>query len=245
MADFVLVHGAWQGAWCWQRILAALRAKGHRVFAVTLTGVGDRGHHMSPSIRLATHIDDVAAVIETEELTQVVLVGHSYGGLLITAVADRYPQRIAHLVYLDAIVPRSGESWSSFHDESTRQARRAGITRDGAMPPLPASAFGLTGEDAAWVDRRQRPHPGGVYEDALHFDEARVASLPRTFVDCTTPALPTVNKSRVRVRSEPGWRVIEIATGHEAMISAPSQLVDIVTEAARSNEAAERAEPPP
>ena len=133
---------------------------------------------------------------------------------MITAVADRYPQRIAHLVYLDAIVPRRGESWSSFHDESTRQAGRAGITRDGAMPPLPASAFGLTGEDAAWVDRRQRPYPGGVYEDALHFDEARMASLPRTFVDCTTPALPTVNKSRVRVRSEPGWRVIEIATGN-------------------------------
>jgi len=235
MSDFVLVHGAWQGSWCWQKILPELWTKGHRVFAVTLTGVGERAHHMSSSIRLATHIDDVAAVIETEELTRVVLVGHSYGGLLITAVADRYPTRIAHLVYLDAIVPHSGESWSSFHDEGTRQARRAGIARDGAMPPLPASAFGLLGEDAAWVNRRQRPHPGSVYEDVLHFDEARVASLPRTFVDCTTPALPTVNKSRLRVRSELGWRVTEIATGHDAMISAPSQLVDVLVEAACSN----------
>jgi pimeloyl-ACP methyl ester carboxylesterase len=195
---------------------------------VTLSGVGERAQQLSPSIRLATHIDDVAAVIETEELTRVVLVGHSYGGLLITAVADRQPHHIAHLVYLDAIVPHSGESWASFHDEPTRRARREGIARDGAMPPLPASAYGLTGEDAAWVDRRQRPHPGGVYEDALHFDEARVARIPRTFVDCTSPALPTIDRSRARVRSEPGWRIVEIPTGHDAMISASSRLVDVL-----------------
>ena len=234
MTDFVLVHGAWHGAWCWKRILPSLWAKGHRAFPVTLTGVGDREHLMSPTIRLATHIDDVAAVIETEELKRVVLVGHSYGGLLITAVADRFAERVVRLVYLDAIVPHSGESWSSSHDESARQARRAGIARDGVIPPPPASAFGLTGEDAAWVDRRQRPHPGAVYEDVLHFDEARVASLARTFVDCTSPALPTIEKSRERVRSEPGWQVIEIATGHDPMISAPDKLLDILDQAGSS-----------
>ena len=234
MTDFVLVHGAWHGAWCWKKILPSLWAKGHRAFPVTLTGVGDREHLMSPTIRLATHIDDVAAVIETEELKRVVLVGHSYGGLLITAVADRFAERVVRLVYLDAIVPHSGESWSSSHDESARQARRAGIARDGVIPPPPASAFGLTGEDAAWVDRRQRPHPGAVYEDVLHFDEARVASLARTFVDCTSPALPTIEKSRQRVRSEPGWQAIEIATGHDPMISAPAQLLDILEQAGRS-----------
>ena len=234
MTDFVLVHGAWHGAWCWQKILPSLWAKGHRAFPVTLTGVGEREHLMSPNIRLATHIDDVAAVIETEELTRVVLVGHSYGGLLITAVADRYAERIVGLVYLDAIVPRSGESWSSSHDETARQARRAGIARDGVIPPPPASAFGLTGEDAAWVDRRQRPQPGGVYEDVLRFDEARVAGLARTFVDCTSPALPTIEMSRRRVRSEPGWQVIEIATGHDPMISAPDQLLRILDQAGRS-----------
>jgi len=125
MADFVLVHGAWHGSWCWRKILPMLWTKGHRAFAVTLTGLGDRVHLMSPSIRLATHIDDVAAVIETEELKRIVLVGHSFAGMLVTAVADRYPDRIAHLVYVDAIVPHSGESWSSFHDESARATRRA------------------------------------------------------------------------------------------------------------------------
>jgi pimeloyl-ACP methyl ester carboxylesterase len=234
MTDFVLVHGAWHGAWCWRKILPSLWAKGHRAFAVTLTGVGEREHLMSSSIRLTTHIDDVVSVIETEELASLVLVGHSYAGLLITAVADRYAERIVRLVYLDAIIPHSGESWSSSHNESTRQARRADIARDGAIPPPPASAFGLTGEDAAWVDRRQKPHPGGVYEDVLQFDEARVASLSRTFVDCTSPALPTIEKSRQRVRSEPGWKVIEIATGHDPMISAPIQLLDILDQAGRS-----------
>jgi pimeloyl-ACP methyl ester carboxylesterase len=235
MADFVLVHGAWHGAWCWRKVLPILWSKGHRAFAVTLTGVGEREHLMSPSISLATHIDDVKSVIETEELARLILVGHSYAGLLITAVADRCAERIVRLVYLDAIIPHSGESWSSSHNESARQARRADIARDGVIPPPPASAYGLSGEDAAWVDRRQRPHPGGVYEDIVKFDESLVASLPRTFVDCTSPALPTIEKSRQRVRSEQGWQVIEIATGHDPMISAPSQLLDILEQAGRSN----------
>jgi pimeloyl-ACP methyl ester carboxylesterase len=235
MTDFVLVHGAWHGAWCWRKILPTLWADGHRAFAVTLTGVGERAHLMSPSIRLATHIEDVASVIETEELARFVLVGHSYGGLLITAVADRYAERIARLVYLDAILPRSGESWSSSHDESARQTRRAGIARDGVIPPPAAAAYGLTGADAAWVDRRQRPHPGAVYDDAMHFDEARVAGLSRTFVDCTSPALPAIERSRQRVRSEPGWQVVELATGHDPMISAAAQLLDILDQVARSN----------
>jgi pimeloyl-ACP methyl ester carboxylesterase len=234
VADFVLVHGAWQGAWCWRKILPVLWTRGHRAFAVTLTGVGDRAHHLSPSIRLTTHVDDVAAVVETEELTRAILVGHSYGGLLITAVADRLFERVAHLVYIDAIVPRSGESWSSIHDEPTRAARREGIAGEGAMPPLDPSAYGLSGADAEWVRRRQRPQPGGMYDDALHFDEARVASLPRTFIDCISPALPTLAISRKRARADPAWRVITIETGHDAMISAPERLLGILGDVAAS-----------
>ena len=228
MAEFVLVHGAWLGAWCWKRLLAPLWSAGHRVFPVCLTGVGERVHQLAPSIRLATHIDDVAAVIETEELARVILVGHSYAGLLITAVADRMPARITQLVYVDAIVPRSGESWSSFHDEATRKARREGIAQTGTIPPAEPAAFGLAGADAEWVGRRQRPHPGGMYEEPLQFDEARVAARPRTFVDCNRPALPTIAVSRTRVRSEPGWRIVEIATGHTPMVSAPESLLDVL-----------------
>lgn len=240
MGDFVLVHGAWQGAWCWRKVMPSLWRTGHRAFAVSLTGVGERAHHLSPSIRLETHVNDVQAVVECEELERAILVGHSYGGLLITAVAERVPERVAHLVYLDAIVPRNGERWASIHDEETRAGRREGIARTGAMPPMDASAFGLTGADASWVNRRQRPHPGTLYEEVLRFDESRVARIPRTFVDCTSPALHSVALSRKRVRSEPGWSVVTLATGHDAMISAPKELLAVLASVAALTDDAAR-----
>lgn len=223
MANFVLVHGAWHGAWCWSRVLPGLWAAGHRAWAVTLTGVGERAHLLSPSITLDTHVQDVAAVIEAEELDRVVLVGHSYAGMVVTGVAERLAPRIAHLVYLDAVVPEPGESWSSGHSPETREARRATIAATGTLPPADPAVLGLSGADADWVARRMTPQPGGVYDTPLHFDAARLAALPRTFIDCTDPALATIDTSRRRVRAQPGWRVVEIATGHDAMISAPAE----------------------
>lgn len=225
MADFVLVHGAWHGAWCWKRVIAPLWAAGHRVFAVTLTGVGDRAHLLNRHVTLDTHIADVAKVFETEELLDAVLVGHSYGGMVITGVADRIPARLRHLVYLDAMVPHPGESWSASHSPDTRAARCKAIAEQGSLPAPDPAAFGLEGDDRAWVARRQTPHPGGCYDTPLHFDAEALASLPRTFIDCNAPALPTVAVARQRVRAEPGWNVIEIATGHDAMISAPEPLL--------------------
>lgn len=224
MSDFVLVHGAWHGAWCWKRVLPSLWAAGHRAFAVSLSGVGERAHQLSPDIRLATHIADVRAVIEAEELHQAILVGHSYAGMVITGVADLVHERLAALVYLDAVVPLSGESWSSRHAPETQAQRRAAIAEQGCIPAAPPSLFGLEADDADWVARRQTPHPGGVYDDPLHFDEARWARLPRHFIDCTQPALATIAVARQRVREQPGWQLREIATGHDAMVSAPLHL---------------------
>jgi pimeloyl-ACP methyl ester carboxylesterase len=232
MTDFVLVHGAWQGGWCWQRVLPALWAAGHRAFAVTLSGLGERAHLLSGAITLQTHINDVLGTIEAEELRDVVLVGHSYAGIVITGVADRLAggpeRRLARLVYLDAVVPNPGESWSSGHNAETRAARREAIARLGSLPPPDPAIFGLAGADRDWVARRQTPQPGAVYDATLHFDAARVASIPRTFIDCTSPALATIATSRQRVRSEPGWQVVEIATGHDAMVSAPDELLRIL-----------------
>lgn len=232
MADFVLVHGAWHGAWCWKRILPGIWQAGHRAFAVTLTGTGERAHQLAPGITLRTHIDDVAAVIEAEELQQAVVVGHSYGGMVITGVADRMPGRIGRLVYLDAVVPLPGESWSSGHPAQTQAQRRQAIAATGSIPPADPALFGLEGDDAQWVARRQTPQPGGVYDDPLHFDAARVSALPRTFIDCNAPALATIAPMRERVRKEPGWRVHEIATGHDPMISAPEELLRVLLSAA-------------
>ena len=228
MADFVLVHGAWQGAWCWKRILPGLWRAGHRAFAVTLTGTGERAHQLSPDITLHTHIDDAAAVIEAEELQQAIVVGHSYGGIVITGLADRMPERIARLVYLDAVVPFPGESWSSGHPAQTQAQRREAISTTGSIPPADPALFGLTGEDAQWVARHQTLQPGGVYDDQLHFDVARVEALPRTFIDCTSPALATIAVMRERVRQQPGWHIHEIVTGHDAMISAPEELLRLL-----------------
>jgi pimeloyl-ACP methyl ester carboxylesterase len=240
MANFVLVHGAWHGAWAWRRVVDALHAQGHRALAVTLTGVGERVHLMSSLITLETHIDDVANTLEAEELQDVVLAVHSYAGMIGTAIADRMPRRLRHLVYVDAVVPKPGESWSSTHASATREARLAAAqaSPEFSFPPPDPSVFGLAAEDHAWVQRRQTPHPGHTYQAPLQFDPKRVASVPRTFIDCVQPRLATIDSIRPRVRDTAFWdgewmrgggaRVQELATGHDPMISAPQELARLL-----------------
>lgn len=242
MAHFVLVHGAWHGAWCWQRVTATLQQAGHRVHAVTLTGVGERAHLLSPSITVDTHICDVINLIEAEELQDVVLALHSYGGLLGTAVADRIPQRIKHLVYVDAILPEPGESWSSTQSAATQQERMAAAQASPhfSLPPPDPAKFGLQGADRDWVMRRQTPHPGNTYQAPIQFDVQRVAAIARTYVSCTQPALASIDPSRLRARDAtcwggawlPGSRFVELATGHDPMVSAAPALSQILLESA-------------
>jgi pimeloyl-ACP methyl ester carboxylesterase len=242
MADFVLVHGAWHGGWCWRDVVRTLAAAGHRAHAVTLTGLGERAHLLSPLITLETHISDVLNAIEAEEMQDVVLAVHSYAGMLGTAVADRAGQRLKHLVYVDAVVPKPGESWSSTHASATREARLAAAqaSADFSFPPPDPSVFGLQAEAHDWVKRRQTPHPGHTYQAALQFEPARVAAVPRTFVDCTQPALGTIDVIRQRVRDPRFWdgawqggagaRLVELATGHDPMVSEPQALTRILLE---------------
>jgi pimeloyl-ACP methyl ester carboxylesterase len=245
MANFVLVHGAWHGAWCWQRVVARLAAQGHRVHAVTLTGVGERVHLMSPLITLETHIADVANAIAFEELQDVVLAVHSYAGMIGTAIADRMPERLRHLVYVDAVVPKPGESWSGTHASATREARLAAAqaSPDYSFPPPDPGVFGLAAGDHAWVKRLQTAHPGHTYQAPLQFDPQRVAGVPRTFIDCTTPPLGTIDVIRRRVRDPRYWdgawaggagmQVVELPTGHDPMVSAPDDLVRLLGDCAR------------
>jgi len=236
-SNFILVHGSWHGAWCWSRVLPLLQEAGYAAHAITLTGVGERAHLLSNDINLTTHVNDVLGLIEAEELTNIVLVGHSYGGRVITGVADVLltagKVKLQHIVYLDAVVPTSGESWSSTHAPEVIAARIQAAKDFGkqhgvdAFPPPDASVFGLTGDDAVWVNRRQTPQPLGVYLDGQVFDEVRLAKLPRTFIDCTTPALATIAVFRERVRADKSWCVVEMATGHDPMVSHPKELTDI------------------
>jgi pimeloyl-ACP methyl ester carboxylesterase len=236
---FVLVHGAWGGAWIWKRVLAPLRAAGHEVHAVTLTGDGERAHLRRPDIGLADHVADVLGLVDAEELDGFTLVGHSYGGAVITAATGRLLARPAGgrpraLVYIDAMVPLPGESWSSTHTPELQAQRLATAAQhDNALPPPDPAAFGLDGPDRDWLLRRQVKHPFGMYRDAIEFDGERWAALPRWFIDCTTPAFPTIAEPRRRVRQQPGWTVREMATGHCPMVSKPAELVELLLEAAR------------
>ena len=242
MANFVLVHGAWHGAWCWRRVIDQLQQQGHRACAVTLTGLGERAHLLSPAITLETHIEDLRQLIETEELSDVVLAVHSYAGMIGTAIADRMGERLKHLVYVDAVIPKPGESWSSTQASATQQQRLAAAEASAnfSFPPPDPVVFGLHDADHAWVQRRQTPHPGNTYRMPLAFDVQRVAATPHTFISCTEPALATIEPSRLRVKDPafwggawlPGSRVIEMKTGHDPMISEPAALTRILLDSA-------------
>ena len=242
--NFVLVHGAWHGGWCWRRVAQALQLDHHKVYAVTLTGLGERAHLLSPAITLDTHIDDVISTIEVEELTEVILVVHSYAGMIGTAVADRLGKHLKHLVYVDAVVPKPGESWSSTQSAATQQQRLSAAqasTRFSFPPPDPV-VFGLHEADHAWVKRRQTPHPGNTYQAPLDFDVQRVAAIPRTFVSCTQPALATIDPSRLRAKDPKFWNgawlpksnFVELPTGHDPMISEAHALTQILLDCANA-----------
>ncbi len=239
LPPIVLVHGAWGGAWIWRRVLAPLRAAGHEVHAVTLTGDGERAHLRRPDIKLRSHIADVLGLVEAEELDGIVLVGHSYGGQVITGAADRLLARragaVRQLIYVDAVVPLPGEGWGQQHDAAVVAARTAlAAANDNALPPADPADFGLAGADRDWLLRRQVPHPFGPYRDPLDFDPARWLATRRAFIDCTQPAFPTIAPSRLRVRELPGFALRELRTGHCPMVSAAPELAALLIELANN-----------
>ncbi len=233
MAAFVLVHGAWHGGWCWARVAPLLRAKGHQVFCPTLTGLGERAHLLGRQVDMSTHIEDVAGVLEAEELRDVVLCGHSYGGMVITGVAVRCKDRIRQLVYLDSAVVEDGESWSSAHSPQLQaERRRLAEASGGVSMPVPrAEVFGLRDPgDLEWVQRRLTPQPFAPYDQKLHWGGPVGNGLPKVYVDCTDPVYAGLAPVKDRLRGQPGWPVIELRTGHDAMVSAPEETARMLLE---------------
>lgn len=233
MAAFVLVHGAWHGGWCWARVAPLLRAQGHQVFCPTLTGLGERAHLLGRQVDMSTHIEDVAGVLEAEELRDVVLCGHSYGGMVITGVAVRCKDRIRQLVYLDSAVVEDGESWSSAHSPQLQaERRRLAEASGGVSMPVPrAEVFGLRDPgDLEWVQRRLTPQPFAPYDQKLHWGGPVGNGLPKVYVDCTDPVYAGLAPVKDRLRGQPGWPVIELRTGHDAMVSAPEETARMLLE---------------
>lgn len=231
MTTFVLLHGAWHGAWCWKKVAPELRAAGHEVFTPTQTGLGERSHLLSRELTLATFVQDVVNVLEWEDLKQVVLVGHSFGGIGITGAADRVPGRIRHLVYLDSLIIESGQSPFSVLPPETVAARRqlAQEFSEGLSIPVPdPAAFGVTdAADVAWLKARFTPHPLSVYESVLTLTGPVGAGLPATYV-AVKPDYAPLAASRTYAKARKDWRYMEISAGHDAMVTSPAAVVDLL-----------------
>jgi len=225
MASFVLIHGAWHGGWCWVRVARLLRDAAHEVYTPTLTGLGERAHLASPQIDLETHVQDVVGVLEADELRQVVLVGHSYAGMVISGVAARAANRLSHLVYLDAFVPEPGRTLLDYlgprADAVRESARTAG---DGwRVPPFPPERFGVTSQrDREWLQRRLVPQPLASFEQPLA--AAGGERLKRAYVYCASPAMGAFDQFAERLREDRKWQYHEIKTGHDAMVTAPGEV---------------------
>lgn len=229
---FVLVHGAWHGGWCWNRVATLLRGRGHTVYAPTLTGVADRSHLLSADITLDTHVDDIANLLRWEELSGVVLVGHSSAGVVISGVAEKMEQAIESLVFLDAFVPENGQSVLDIG--SRTNAERIGTAqRNGAItvPPIPAAVFKVNAADAAWVDRMCTPHPIRHFTDPVTLTGARERIARRSYILASVNAGATFVPTHARLGKDPGWRTYEIPCGHDVMLDMPERLAEILEEA--------------
>jgi len=226
VATFVLVHGGGHGGWCYQRVAPRLRAAGHDVYTPTLTGLGERSHLLRPDIDLDFHIRDVDAVLRFEGLRDVILVGHSYGGMVITGVADRAPGRVGKLVYLDAATPKNGESLVDHAGPVINNVRPYAQTIDGielVLPPFPGAGrlYGVEDEaDLAWMDDKLTLHPWKCFDQTLVLtNEDALAAIPQYHVVCTS-TLATRERTRMeRARAE--GRLWDIDTGHDLMITEP------------------------
>ena len=228
MSTYVLVHGAWRGGWIWKRVRRELQARGHEVFTPTLTGVGERCHLLSPQVNLETHIADVINLIRWEELDDVVLCGHSYGGCVVTSVADRIPEKIGALVYLDAFVPENGQS---LHDTLPPEARSEQLEaakkfgEGWKMPPIPAGVFNVNARDRDWVDRQSTPHPLACFQQPLRLTAAinRIEHITYILANGWSPSPFPQFYEKAEAR---GWKTLTLACGHDVMLDQPEELTD-------------------
>jgi pimeloyl-ACP methyl ester carboxylesterase len=231
MTTFVLVHGGWHGGWCWRRVAPLLRERGHEVHAPTLTGLGDRAHLARPHTGLAAHVRDVLAVLELDDLHDVVLVGHSSSGAVITGVAQRAAERLRELVHLDSFVPEPGESVFDLLSDDRRAhfekqvdaAGRIVLDVDRAMDGWAV----YEPADRAWVGPRLRPHPVGGLADPLPIVD--LPDLPRRYVHCTEkPGFDSFAATADAADADPTWRFDTLAAGHTPMVTAPAALADLL-----------------
>jgi pimeloyl-ACP methyl ester carboxylesterase len=230
----VLVHGAWHGGWCYQRVADLLRGRGHRVYTPTLTGLGERSHLLNRSVNLSTHIADIMNLIRWEDIQPIVLVGHSYGGMVVTGVADAMTDRISAVVYLDAFLPTAGQS---FHDILPREVAEAQVhsassSHGLSVPPIPAAAFNVNEEDRPWVDSLCTPHPLGTLTQPIELTGSHTRIANKSYVLATKNPLPLFHDFARSMRNEASCISYELPCGHDVMVDLPKETAAIIEEAA-------------
>lgn len=230
MATFVVCHGAWSAGWVWKKMRPLMVARGHTLFTPTYTGVGERAHLARPEIDLDTHIADIMGVLVCEDLHDVNLIGHSYGGMVATGVADRARARIAKVIYVDAMAPEDGESVMDLLPEETRMQRQA-RTADGWRIPPTAMPTDTPAEDLAWCAPRRMPQPVKTFEQKLTLQNGPL-TLPRHYIYCTRcPPGDRFRPFLERARRE-GWGVDEIDSSHNPHVTCPEVLMEVLDRAA-------------
>jgi pimeloyl-ACP methyl ester carboxylesterase len=229
MSTFVFVHGSWHGGWCWKKLAPKLTKKGHTCYAPTLSGMGDRFHVATPKMGLSVHVQDIANFLHFEDLTDSILVGHSYAGMVITGVPDQ-TSRVGKLVYLDGLVPEHGQSVFSMMPGMQEQFKSA-ADANGMVPSWAPEDFGVTNpNDAAWMKERLTPMPILTHQEKLDAPKMKAKRLPRYFVHCTQFGLGGFAE---KIRRE-GGIVHDIDSGHDAMIIEPEKLSSILEKIATS-----------
>jgi pimeloyl-ACP methyl ester carboxylesterase len=232
VATFLIAHGAWSSGWAWKKMRPLLRAAGHEIFTPSYTGLGERSHLATPDVSLETHIQDIVNVLFYEDLTDVILLGHSYGGMVATGVADRASERIRSVVYLDAFVPKDGQSLNDLtarpHDAPSGAPTGGPPPADGwLVPPMPPSRD-ASPEDLAWVTARRGPQPYKTFSEPIRLTGA-VDRLPRVYIKCTRINPGDVfEQFAARARSEANWQYEEIDATHSPAITAPDALAEIL-----------------
>lgn len=228
MTDYVLVHGAWHGGWCWRYVADRLTAQGHRVFAPTLTGLGERSHLLTADVGLDTHIDDIVNVIRWERLSDAVLVGHSYAGYVVSGAAEQIAGSLKAVALLDAFMPVDGGAMIDDTTQGLRDAIAAApMTGTIALPGFPATALGCTGADADWVDALCTPHPIKTYTDRSSVTGA-LETVPRKLFIRTAFGAAKLEETASQVTGRPGWEVARLTCGHDAMVADPEGLTALL-----------------
>lgn len=228
---FVLVHGSWHGGWCWSRVARALRNQGHDVYTPTLTGLGERSHLMSGLITLDTHITDVVNVIKWENLENIVLVGHSYAGFVVSGVAERASPAISSIVFLDAFLPENGQKVVDLAPPELRATSLAAIARNEVSRPVPpAKAFGVNDKDQPWVDAKTTPQPALVSVQPIVLTGARDKIGKKTYIRATSYPNPKFDEYFARLKGDQAWRTFGVPCGHDVMVDMPERLAEILVE---------------